>query len=204
MLHLFIDILIVLIMCLLFLFVYNKQKKCKIVYNNLYNFINKNIDFLTEIHHKQIANELQNSIKIYSKFQIIQKISKSDYLSFFKYDSNLNFNYLFLIDNKGNIVQHSNFDKFIITEELKKSKVIKNNSEELLCIELNNINENENFDNISSIIKSRELNKFYYKNLFNEKTTGFFALSYKDKEFVLDGDDKFEILRILENIKKLL
>ena len=204
MLHLFIDILIVLIMCLLFLFVYSKQKKCKIVYNNLYNFINKNIDFLTEIHHKQIANELQNSIKIYSKFQVIQKISKSDYLSFFKFDSNLNFNYLFLIDNKGNIVQHSNFDKFIITEELKKSKVIKNNSEELLCIELNNINENENFDNISSIIKSRELNKFYYKNLFNEKTTGFFVLSYKDKEFVLDEDDKFEILRILENIKKLL
>lgn len=199
------NLLILCAIILLFTFMYIKQKKCKKVSDNLFYFLNKNLDFLTEMQHKNNEAEILKSIKVYSKFQIIQKISGCDYLSFFKYDHSkrhIELNYIFLMNNKGSIIPRSEYDKLIITNELIKLNLLKSDDNDLSYVEYEDIKE---FDTVTNIIKNRELRGFYYKNIiYNDKPVGFITIGFKNRDYFIPEHDKIEILRILDKIKSII
>lgn len=209
--HILTDILFIFMMLILFLFVYIRQKNCKKVSNDLFKFLNKNLEFLTEVQRKKMIIELKNSIKVYSKFQIIQKISKADYISFFKYNYSkkyIELIFIFSIDYKGTIIQNSEFDKYPISGRLLALDILKTDSWDDLCeLEKNNdLSILEKNDNIFQIMKNKGLNKCYYQNIFKEKDapTGFFTIGYKNEDFEIDPGDKIEILRIIESTKSII
>lgn len=202
-----IHLFFILIIILLLVFVYIGQYKCKKLSKELVKTLSKDLDFLTNLYRKQEITHLKNTIKLYSQFQIILKISKADYVSFFKYDYSKRYvvlHFLLSIDNRGVIIQDSMLDDLPVASNLIILDLMKSDDWDLYPIVIEDLKENN--DSIYKAMISRGVNKFYYQNLFKDKnnTLGFIAVSYKDKDFNLLEDDKDEILRIIEKMKYYL
>ena len=134
--HLFFCILMLCAMMIFFLIILNyNQKKNKKLFKNLDKFLNKNLSLLVEINKKKIISDLNNSIQIYSKFQIIQKVSNANFVSFFTYDHSKKFidlNFMFSIDNDSKIIQDSIFNGLSITGELLAFDILKSGNDLLI------------------------------------------------------------------------
>jgi len=188
-----IDIIVV-CLAILFLIAYFRQLKNENVSKKLYNFLNTNIDIFKEIDRKRYISDIKNSIDIYSKFQIIQKISKSDYVTLFKYNYSekiVQLDFLFSIDNNGRVVKNSVFDD--VSNILTKNKNIN------LC----ELDVSGADVKCQDIIKNYNLNKIYYKNILDENDTdkkspiAFMLISYVDGD--IEKYDIAEINRILKD-----
>jgi len=205
--HSIIDILLVsTIVILLLIFYFNRIRREK-SYLELFKILSKNTEFLTEYQKKQEITQLKNTIKIYSQFQIILKISKCDFVTFFKYDYSNRYvilHFLLSIDSKGCIIQENSLDKLPISGNLLALNVLKSDDTDLYTLYTDEIKGKN--DIVYHSTKEKGVNKIYYQNVFinRENPLGFITLSYKDKNFELPEDDKVEVLRIIENIKSYL
>lgn len=199
--NIFSHILLMCLMMIFFLIMLNKQSKNIKISKNLYKFLDKNWEFLTNIHRKKVIEELKSSIHIYSKFQIIQKISNADFISFFKYNYSkryIDLDFLFSIDNNGNILQNSVLYNLPITGDLLIKNILASDCD-LCSMDVEDLKTCAIYDNLIQ----RELNKIFYQNIFkyNEDIPlAFVTISYKDKDYILSDDDKFEIIRILSTV----
>jgi len=205
--HSIIDILLVsTIVILLLIFYFNRIRREK-SYLELFKILSKNTEFLTEYQKKQEITQLKNTIKIYSQFQIILKISKCDFVTFFKYDYSNRYvilHFLLSIDSKGCIIQENSLDKLPISGNLLALNVLKSDDTDLYTLYTDEMKGKN--DIVYHSTKEKGVNKIYYQNVFinRENPLGFITLSYKDKNFELPEDDKVEVLRIIENIKSYL
>ena len=202
---LFVHILSLLIIFILTILVYKKQIKYKKVCDDLAGSLSKNVEFLTVFSKHQEILQLKSTIKLYSKFQIILKISNCNYVTFFKYDYSQRYiilHFILSVDEKGCIIQDGLLDDLPVTDSLLTLNLIKTDNNDLYELNLNNIKEK----NIHNVIIKSEINKVYYQNIYKDKSNplGFISLSYKDKNFTLLDDDKNEILRIIEKMKTYL
>jgi hypothetical protein len=187
--------------------IYIRQFKHKKVTDDFIKILNKNVDFLTELSRKQETIQLKNTIKLYSQFQVILKISKCDYISFFKYDYSKRYvilHFLLSTDEKGSIIQESMLDKLPATSNLLTLNIINSDDTDLHSINASEIREKD--DKVYQIMKYRNISKMYYQNIFKDMDNplGFIALSYIDENFIIPEADKIEILRIIEKIKSFL
>ena len=201
MIHIVVDIFVSLIILVLVVIIYLKQKEYKKNSDNLINILNINVEFLTELYKKHAIIELKKAIDLYSQFQIILKISKCDYVSFFKYDYSNRYiilHFILSIDSKGSIVQNSLLDNMPLTANLS---ILKSDDKDLYSLSPIEI-EGKN-DTLFGHLINHGINTIYYQNLFKSKENplGFISISYKDENFSLEQDDKVEILRIIEEIK---
>lgn len=205
--HILVDILFLFVISFLVFIVYIRQIKHKIVSAELIKVLDKNIDFLTHFYRQQEVIHLKNTIQLYSQFQIILKISKCDFISFFKYDYTKRYvilHFLLSIDEKGIIVQESMLDKLPVTSNLLTLNIMKSDDNDLYSININEIKEND--EKVYQVMKYRNISKIYYQNLFKDKDNplGFISISYKDENFEMPDGDKEEILRIIEKMKSYL
>jgi hypothetical protein len=204
--HTLIDILFISIIIVLYILAYFKQIRQNKSYTGLIEILSKNVDFLLEYHKKKEILELKNSIQLYTKFQIISKISKCDHICFFKYDYSsrvIILDYVLGISNNGNIIQYSSLDKMPITGFLFTLNILKLDNNKLYSFRTEEL-KNKNI-HLHTAIASKELNKIYYKNVYKEdKPFGIILISYKDENFELENDDQTEILRIIDNMKYII
>jgi len=201
----FIHILSLLILIFLVIVVYTRKIKYKKVYENLFLTLDKHEKFLNEFSKSQEIINLKNSIKIYSKFQIILKISNCNYVTFFKYDYSQRYiilHFIISIDDKGHIIQNSILEDSSIISDLLILNILKSDNDDLYELDINNVKEK----NVDNYIKKSGINKVYYQNIFKDKNNplGFISLSYKDKDYILQDNDKIEILKIIEKMKSYL
>jgi hypothetical protein len=207
MINIFIGILLSIIILGIVIMIYIKQKIYKKTSDNLINALSKNLFFFTELNKKQEIVNLKNSIDLYSKFQVILKISKCDYISFFKYDYSNRYivlHFILSIDNNGTIIQTNILDKLPITANLSILNILKSDDEDLYLLPLSDI-ESKN-DNFFRHLSNNGINTIYYQNVFKYKETplGFISLAYKNKNYIILQEDKVEILRIIEEMKSLI
>jgi len=205
--HMLVDFLFLFVIVSLVMIVYIRQIRIKEISDELIKVLSKNIDFLTEFQKKQEIVHLKNTIKLYSQFQVILKISKCDYISFFKYDYSKRYvvlHFLLSIDEKGSIIQESMLDKLPATSNLLTLNILNSDGTDLHSISINNIKEND--IKVYQIMKYRGVSKLYYQNVFKEEENplGFISISYKDENYEIPECDKVEILRIIEKIKSFL
>lgn len=207
MLHIFIDLLASFIILGVVLLIYYKQKEYKKNSDYLIDILNKNVEFLTELYKKQEVINLKKSIDLYSQFQIILKISKCDYVSFFKYDYSSRYiilHFILSIDSKGSIIQMNLLDNLPVTANLTILNILKSDDNDLYLLSPTEI-EGKN-DDLFDHLTEYGINSIYYQNVFNnrENPLGFISLAYKEENYILHNDDKIEILRIIEKMKSLI
>jgi hypothetical protein len=201
------NILTLVITIFFLILLYLKQNNCNKLSNELVNILEKNIKFIDEFSKKQEIIQLKNTINIYSKFQVILKISKADYISFFKYDYSKRFivlHFIISVDEKGYIIHKSALDDLPISSNLLTLNIIQSKDKDLYTL---NIDELDCKNHTAYDMMCRKgINKIYYQNIFKNKENpfGFIVLSYKDKNFKLPDSDKTEVLRIIEQIKSYL
>ena len=205
--HSIIDIFLVSIIMILSLVFYINRIRREKTYSDLFKLLSKNAEFLAEYQKKQEIIQLKNTIKIYSQFQIILKISKCDYITFFKYDYSNRYvilHFLLSMDSKGCIIQENSLDKLPISGNLLALNVLKTDDTDLYTLYTDEMKGKN--DIVYHSTKEKGINKIYYQNVFVNKDNplGFITLSYKDTNFELHEDDKVEVLRIIENIKSYL
>jgi hypothetical protein len=176
-------------------------------YLNLLKIISKNVDFLIDFYKKQEVTYLKNTIELYSQFQIILKISKCDFISFFKYDYSKRYvvlHFILSVDEKGTIIQESMLDNLPASSNLLTLNIMKSDDKDLYSITTKELKDK----NIKSyeVMEYREIKNIYYQNIFNNKENplGFVTISYKNENYVIPDSDKIEILRIIEKIKSYI
>lgn len=202
--HTFIDILFISIIIILYLLAYFKQVRQHRSYTNLTEILSKNVDFLLEYHKKKEIKELKNSIQLYTKFQIISKISKCNYVSFFRYDYSKRFvtlDFLLTINSNGCIIQESALDKLPMSGCLLTLNILNSKKDNFYTLYANDLKDKHN--HIHTAMLNKEISKIYYHNVYKDNTNpfGIILISYKDDNVELLEDDKNEILRIVDNMK---
>lgn len=207
MLHIFIDLLASFIILGVVLLIYSKQKEYKKNSDQLIDILSKNVEFLTELYKKQEVINLKKSIDLYSQFQIILKISKCDYVSFFKYDYSSRYiilHFILSIDSNGSIIQMNLLDNLPVTANLSILNILKSDDNDLYLLSPSEI-EGKN-DDLFGHLTEHGINTIYYQNVFKSKENplGFISLAYKNEKHILPKDDKIEILRIIEKMKSLI
>lgn len=202
-----IDIIFLLIISIFLTIIYIKQMRHKESYLNLLKIISKNVDFLIDFYKKQEVTYLKNTIELYSQFQIILKISKCDFISFFKYDYSKRYvvlHFILSVDEKGTIIQESMLDNLPASSNLLTLNIMKSDDKDLYSITTKELKDK----NIKSyeVMEYREIKNIYYQNIFNNKENplGFVTISYKNENYVIPDSDKIEILRIIEKIKSYI
>lgn len=195
-------------MVIFFIITYIKQLKSQKVSNELYNFLDKNLEFLNTMHRKKVAAQIKNSLEVYLQFQIIQKITKADYITFFKYDYSKKYvglNFMFSIDANGSMIQNSIFEDLSLTGNLLTMDVFKSINCDLCDLKLNDFE--HKCPEIHGFMKQKEVHKIYFRNIFkdqnHESPVAFIVVSYKDANHILSDDDKNEIKRILNTINDI-
>jgi len=205
--HIFVDIMFLLVLSFLLALIYIRQYKHKKVSDDLIKILSKNVDFLNDFYRRQEIIQLKNTIQLYSQFQVILKISKADYISFFKYDYSNKFvvlHFLLSVNDKGVILQDSKLEDLPVASSLVTLNIMKSDNNELYSILVDNVKEKD--ESVYNVMKRRGVNKMYYQNIYKEESNplGYIALSYKNIDYVLPDDDKIEVLRIIEKIKTYL
>jgi len=205
--HVFIDLFLSFIILMLVLVIYIKQQTYKKNSDGLIRILSNNVQFLTDLHRKQEVIDLKKAIDLYSQFQIILKISKCDYVTFFKYDyskRHILLHFILSIDINGKIIHTDALDKMPLTANLSMLTILKSDDNDLYPLLLNEIEE-KNYYMFKSI-KNRGINTIFYQNIIKNKETpiGFISLGYKSENYIIPQEDKVEILRIIEKIKSLI
>lgn len=200
--------IVFLLMCLVFLILLkSKCKKSYKVSNDLIGFISRSSEILTKYEKMQESIQLRKSIKLYSLTQILLNISKSDYISFFKYVNDENDNkidFLFSFDSNGDALQHSYLDKKNISYDLLKIIDINDINNDINYIYFYDINIDNNY--FCNALKKRNLNKIYFKNIYdsNDDRIGLIMFLYKDRNYILSETDKIDMFKIIEETKYFL
>lgn len=204
--HTIIELLSISIVLVLFVTSYYKYKRCKKSSEILITFLSKNIDFLTDFYKKQEIVNLKNNIKLYSKFNIITKISKCDYITYFRYDYShryISLRFIFSLDINNNLTKDNILDEVPIAGDILKTNLLNKDDSDLSVVYSDDLK--ENFGLVYKALLNRDIKKLYYHNIFkhDDKPLAFIVLSYKD-EYVLPEDDKTEILRIFKKLNLYL
>lgn len=204
MMQILINIIVILTIPLLFLTVYYKQKKYRIVTKRMINFLSKNIEFLNDIYRKKEVHEIKKNIQLYTQCQVISNVAKCDYVSYFKYNYNKNhasLNFLFTIDKNSLIVDTLLYE---FGNNILNLKSLKFKSDKLYYIDINEIkNINEG---VYKSMLYKGTNKIYYQNIYKNSSNpvGFIAISYKDINYNIPNCDEKEILRMINKIKNII
>lgn len=157
--------------------------------------LNKNLDFIAEIHENQNLRKLRNFVELYSKLQSISKISESYYVSLFKYDFSktyITLELLLSIKNGVEIVDKSPINKMPATSNLFNIEIMKSTGFCVMSID----KMKEIGPKLYSIINPYGIKNIWYKNIEkNGIILGYVSLLYKD-DYELDEQQKEEITRI--------
>lgn len=193
---------LMIILCLIY-YVYQRQVKYEKISNQLIDFLTKNIDFLNKVNRQKEIEEIKNIIQLYSRCQVISKVANCDYISFFKYDYSNRYvalNFILSINRDGTMVYDSLL--YDMGNSILTVNSLNFNDDDIYFLNLADVKDN----NISYVMKQRELTKFYYRNIYKNLNTpsGFIAMSFKDNNYVIPDGDKIEIIRMIENLKKFL
>ena len=192
------------VLVLVLIYIHIKQFRYRKTSEDLIKMMDKHVNFLTDMMRKKEVEDLKNMINLYAEFQTIFKISKANYLSFFKYDFSKRYillHFILSIDDKGSIIQNSMLDRLPASSNLLTLRLLKADGDDLYDIEIDKIEEIDK--NIHDIMKSRGIKKIYYQNIYKDvnRPFGYIAISFKDKDYVMPDGDKIEILRIIEKVK---
>jgi hypothetical protein len=105
------------------------------------------------------------------------------------------------MNHNGEIIRESYFDNLPTTSNKLNLEILKSNYE-LCSAKTEDVKGVDAFT--YDIAKKNNIEKVYFKNILrNDKPLGYIFISYTD-EYVLDEQQKKEILRIVENISKLM
>jgi len=204
MMHDLLHILLILIPVVFFLILFSKLFKLEKLFGSMSIFLDKNMEILNRAYRVRVAEELKKSLSILIKFQIIQKISKSNYLTFYKYNYSqkyIELDFDFSIRD-GVLVDNTPFEKILLSGDILTLDFFKKINCEFCEL---NIDELEFCEKgIYQSIKDGNITKIYYKHIFNKNDkynpVAIVFMSYKDCDFELVDDEKSEIIRILKNI----
>lgn len=205
--YLIINIIFLLTILVVLFFIYNKQKKCEKISDEFLQISSKNIDFVSKLFDKIEISIIKNNIQLVSYFQIILKISKSDYISYFKYyysQKQIKLKFMVSLESNGNIIQNSILDNLPITSNILLLDILKSDNN-IYSITDSQIEEKNNI--VYEVLKKREIKKIYYYNIYKNNINfpdGFLILSYKDEKYELVDSDKKEIFRLIEKMKKFI
>ena len=207
MLHLIFDFFICMFSVFLLISFFVLHKKKHKNSENLTTVLNKNIDLLLHFERRHDLNELKNNIQLYSLFQTVLKMTKSDYVSFFKYDYSKKFlpiNFVLNINSEGRAIQKSLLDNTPVASNLLTLDIIKCDDKDLYSKNIDDL-KIEN-DNLYQAYVNKGINKLYYQNIFKgcDKPIGFVIFAYKDKNFVLSEDDKQDSMTVIEDMKQYI
>ena len=203
------DLYINTIMLFIFMFIltvfYIKLKNCKITSKNLSMIINKNEVLIDRIYKNCEVIKLKNNIELFSNIQIISKISKANYISFFKYNYSkkyVSLDFIFSVDDKGMVVKNSILDEIPVSDGLLSMDIMRHNKN-LDYIDIDTI-KNRN-TSIFNILLTKGINKIYYQNIFKNDNLPFVfvVFSYNTYDYIIERIDRIEICRILEESKSL-
>jgi hypothetical protein len=202
--HIIIFINLIILGVLIWLYV--KKENCKKNSEGLINILNKNIDFLDKLYKNREIFYIKNALHLYSKFQQILLVSKSNYINFFKYDYSQRYvilHFIISLDDKGFIIQRNMFDNIPSESNLLSIDLLKSDDSDLHSLYTTDLEYKH--ENIYKILKEHNINKVYYQNIYKEKDKpfGFVLLSYCDDHTMTDIE-KAEILKIIENIKEFI
>lgn len=203
---LFLLIIILLILLLNIIIYYNLYNQ-KIFSDNLVDALTENIDFINDFQTELEIHHLKKIIKLYSQFQIILRISKCDYVSFFKYNyakKYVDIHFILSVDSNGFIIQESLLDNTPVASNFLTLDIM-NSSQD--CFNL--ITESYMKDNATYIynaMRNKEVKKMYYNNIYKNSGTpfGFLLISYKDDSYELSEKEESEVLKIIDKIKSFL
>jgi hypothetical protein len=201
--HIALDIIFFFAVLVILLFVHFRRIKYKETSSELVKILEKNIDLLIQLYKKQEIVTLKNNIKIYSMFQIILKIAKADYITFFKYDYTTRkvlLDFILSIDANGSFIQNSVFDNLPMTA----ISFLNVDDKDLYTSVTKDFQESNRI--IYDVLVLRKIEKVYYQNIFKDTTNpvGFIVISYKNINYIISEADKSEILRMIEKIKIFL
>lgn len=203
--HIFIDILFLITIFTLIMIVKIKQRKCQKNADSLIEILSKNVNFLDNYYKIHEIQYLKRTIELYAKLQVLLKISKCDYVSFFKYNYTKNFimlNLLLSTDNFGNIVEESELNNLPLSSNDFLLKILNCYGPDLCSIVLDDVSENKF---VHELLLKHKVNKIYFKNIFKDTIPdGFILFCFKDKNVSISEDDKIEILKIINKIKYLV
>jgi hypothetical protein len=207
MIHLYFNIFFGIILIILLVSCYIVYKKKRKNVESLNNVLNKNIELLNYFERKHELRELKNSIQLYSLFQIVLKITKADYVSFFKYDYSKKFlpiNFILTINSEGKAVQKSLLDNIPAASNLLTLDIIKCDDKDLYPKYVDDIKSQTDY--IYDAYCAKDLKKLYYQNIFkdSDKPIGFIIFSYKDKDFILSEDDKKDTMTVIDDMKQYI
>ena len=209
MIHILISLLFVIfsvvIIYLSFKIYFNKMK----FHKDLLSLLSKNNEILNNFERNRKGEEIKDNIQLYSHIKICSKISKSDYVTLYKYDyskSNIDIDFLMLVDDNGRNINKSIFDNKMIMSDLIISDIIKCKNIDFQYNYLDDIDNEENKLLYLSLY-DKNITKIYYKNIFKSdeiNPVGFIIFYYKDADYVLLEDDKDDILNNITEISKYI
>jgi len=199
--HFFIDILYLLVLVSISIVVYIRVSKCTKINFKLFDILYKNIEILSSYYQKRNIINFNKSFELYSDFQNILKISKGDNISLFRYNylkKYIELEFLFSIDKSNNINGNVLLNKIPISSNMLALDIIQSDLD-LHSVNIN-VFKNEN-SQIYKNLKVKGFNQIYCQNIFtdNIKPFGFIVISYKDENYIINENDHFEILRIINN-----
>jgi len=207
MLHIFIDILFVIVIITLVYIVHIKVVKCRKNSEGLIKILTINIEFLDSYYKRREIDQLKKSITLYSTLKIIMNISNCDYVSLYRYNYSKSFmllSFLVSIDKNSDVLEHSDVDNLPVTSNKIILNILNNhNKNELSSLTIDDVKSDEY---VCGILNSHEINKIQYTNILNDKNSpeGFILLSYKDKNYKMNSGGESEVLRISEKLKYLI
>jgi hypothetical protein len=202
--HIIILINIIILAFLTWLYLKKEDRKRKS--EALIKVLNSSIKFLDNLYKNKEIIYIKHALQLYSKFQQILLVSKSNYINFFKYDyfqKSVILHFILSLDDKGIIVQKNMFDNIPLENDLLSIDLLKSDDSDLHSLYSTDLE--YKYENIYKIIKKYNINKIYYQNIYKEKDKpfGFILLSYCD-DHTMSSEEKSEILKIIENIKEFI
>jgi hypothetical protein len=187
-------------MLILFIIIIFKQNKTENTTNKMFSILDYNIDNINKIHRLNVVKRLKSNLDIYSKYQIIQKVSKANYVSLLRCDysnRSIDLDVIFTIDQHSNIYKKFFLDNIKINAKFLTNDII-NNNYEIKKLDFNSLN-NETF---VSLIRKSNINNIYYKNIYNEQGILEYVTLFLYKDNDLLNNDIVEIDRILKEAEK--
>ena len=153
------------------------------------------------------VKRVRDSIFLISKLQIIAKISRSNFVTLFKYDqvnNNLFLHFIISMKNNGDIIHDSillDLDNIPVTSSSFIQDILNSDDKKLYYMNLKGAKKN---DYIYEKMLSKNIKNIYYKNIFKDGSPiGLVVLSYNDEYFISE-ENEFNIVRILNIIKNLM
>jgi len=202
-----IEISFMIFFAIAFLCYQHRQERLKKSTHNLLGLLDRQIDVIKEYSRKIKSEDFKNMIELYSKFQMILKISKSNYVSFFRYDYSKRFivsHFMFSISEKGEITHESNNPNLPVTSNILLLNFLHSDSKDLYRIGISDFSPKS----LEGLDMYRGINTMYYQNVYKDDDTsigyGYVIISYTDENHIMPEYDKEQVLRILKDIKRLV